>query len=98
MSYPDSESDFGVPRKTKKSKPLKPRSTLVEMTSPEAEQTGKDDTSEISLTIASLKDLVSKPDREIVELSDEEKFHNKIFILGCLTNIEILFARQNYKD
>ncbi len=105
-----SDTDFGAtqapdvppfPRKTKKSKSLKPRSKSVDMTSPEAEQQTcncKDDNLEMSLTIASLKALTSKPYREVAKSSDEEKFLNRMSILGCSTNIEILIARQNYED
>ncbi len=87
--------------KTKKLKLLKPISRSVDMTSPEAEQQTcncKDDNLEMSLTIAYLKALTSKPYREVAQSSDEEKFHNRISILGCSTNIEILLARQKCED
>ncbi len=106
-----SETDFGakqdsgvppLPRKTKrKLKPQKFRSRSVDMKSSEAEQQTcncKDDSLEMSLTIASLRALTSKPYREVAQSSDEEKFLNRISILGCSTYIEILLARQKCED
>jgi len=72
--------------KTKKFKSRKPRSISVDMTSPEAEQQTDDDL-EMSLTIASLKALASKPCRGS---SDEERFLDRMTILGCSCNIESL--------
>jgi len=87
-------SNVPLQRKTKKSKSLKPRSISVDMTSPEAEQQTDDDL-EMSLTIASLKALASKPYRKLRESSDEEKFLNRMSILGCSLNIALLIDRQN---
>jgi hypothetical protein len=91
-----------VSRRTKKFKRFKPSSIVsVNMTSTEAEQeTRQDDISEMTLTIDLFKAMVSKPDREVAQLSGKEKFDDKILKLGYMTNIEALFARlkKNYED